>query len=108
MYRHKFIPVLIVLTVLAVACSRQSPSPTSPSSAAAATANADDPVTLKATAPRVVSPVNDARLEAQTPSLVIQRATGMYDTSAVFEYRFQLLNEAGATLWDSGALFDTT
>jgi hypothetical protein len=108
MYRHKFLPALIVSTVFAVGCGRQSPAPTSPSSATAATANADDPVTLKASAPKVVGPINDAKLETQTPVFVIQRATPTYDPTAVFEYRFQMLNEAGTVLWDSGGLYDTT
>jgi hypothetical protein len=109
MYRNKFIPAVVVLTALVIACSRPSPSPVAPSGAAPAeTANADDPVTLKASAPRVVSPVNDAKVDVTNPSLVIQRATATFDPSAVFEYRFQVLNEAGGLVWDSGALYDTT
>lgn len=109
MYRHKFIPALVVLTALtAAACSRHAAAPTSPSSATASIANADDPVTLKASAPVVVSPINDVVIQTATPEFVIQRAAGMFDPSAVFEYRFQLLNEGGTVLWDSGALNDTT
>src|SRR5204862_8134337 len=108
MYRHKFIPALFVLTAVAGACSRQPAAPTSPSSATAATAHADDPVTLKASAPRVVAPVNDVLIQTATPTFVIERATGTYDTPAVFEYRFQLLDAANNLLWDSGALSDTT
>jgi hypothetical protein len=108
MYRHKLIPALVVLTALAIACARQSPSPTSPSSATPGSANAEDPVTLKASAPRPVSPVNDAKLEVDRPVLTIERATGTYDPSAVFEYRFQLLNDAGVVIHDSGAQFDLT
>jgi hypothetical protein len=108
MYRNKFLAALVVLTALVIACGRQPAAPTSPSSASAVDAHVDDPVTLKASAPRVVSPVNDVKLETQTPAFVIERATATYDPTAVFEYRFQLLNDAGAVIDDSGALYDTT
>lgn len=107
MYRHKFIPALVVLTALIIACSRQS-SPTAPSSAAPATTNAEDPITLKASAPKPLSPVNDAKVDTTTPVLAIERATALYDTAAVFEYRFQLMDEAGVVVHDSGAQYDMT
>src|SRR3954470_23557547 len=106
MYRHKFIPALFVLTALVTACGRHPAAPTSPTSATPTTANADDPITLKASAPRVVSPVNDVLIQTATPVLTIQRATATFDSSAIFEYRFQLLDAAGTILWDSGALSD--
>lgn len=108
MYRHKLVPALVVLTALVIGCGRQSPSPTSPTSATPVSANAEDPVTLKAGAPRAVSPVNDAKLETQTPVLRIERAAATYDATATFEYRFQVLNPAGDVIHDSGALFDVT
>ena len=107
MYRHKFIPALVVLTALIIACSRQS-SPTAPSSAAPASTNAEDPITLKASAPKALSPVNDAKVDTTTPVLAIERATALFDPSAVFEYRFQLLDEAGVVVHDSGAQYDMT
>ena len=109
MYRQKLMPAaFIVATVLSAACGRHPAAPTSPSAATASTANADDPITLKASAPGVVSPTNDVLITTATPVLTIQRATATFDSSAVFEYRFQLLDAAGALLWDSGALYDTT
>jgi hypothetical protein len=99
---------LAAFAALALACGRQSSSPTSPSSTAAGTAAAAAGVTLKATAPTPLSPLNDARLEA-APTLSVSPASMLFsDRSGELQYRFQVLNDAGALVVDSGLVVGTT
>jgi hypothetical protein len=77
----------IIATVLA--CSKQSAPPTSPSATVPdSAAAAGDGSTLKASAPTLVSPLNDVRVD-DAPTLVANAATGTY-TPATFSYDFEL------------------
>lgn len=79
---------LAAVIATALACSKQS-SPTSPSASVPVSADAAaDGSTLKASAPTLVSPLNDVRVD-DTPTLVANAATGTY-TPATFSYDFEL------------------
>src|SRR6476646_9389320 len=89
---------------LAVACSRDSSSvtsPTGPSTAVGAGASPDGS-TLKATAPVALSPVNDQAVN-DAPMLTASTSTLRYGQGTL-QYRFELFNEAGAKVQDSGLL----
>lgn len=93
---------LAALIALAIACSRQSATPTSPSSTAAVSAAAEGDVTLKVTAPVPTSPVDGSTLgDGVVPTLTANAATGTF-TEVVLSYRFQVINDAGVVVQDSG------
>ncbi|MQA30326.1 MAG: hypothetical protein GEU82_10880 [Luteitalea sp.] len=93
-----------ILLGLAVACSRQSSSPTSPSSQGSdgSVPAAADGSTLKATPPTPASPVNDQQV-GETPTLSATRSS-MKFADGPLTYRFQVFNEAGAMVQDSGVM----
>lgn len=93
---------------VAIACSKQSASPTSPSSAASGT-GASAGVTLKTTTPAASSPAGDQAVTTGF-SLTATAATPLYGGTAPgpFSYRFQIFNEAGAMVADSGQQGSTT
>ena len=94
---------------LAVACSHQSPAPTSPTTHAVANANeAVDWSTLKADAPELISPINDQQAP-DTPTLRAKATKMDFDgVSAGLQYRFEVYNQAGAKIADSGLLNQPT
>ena len=94
------VPVSIALFGLAIACGGNKSNLVSPTAATpGATAAVPDQVTLKATAPTPVSPVN-ATIDSVTPTFIIQNATGKY-VQASFSYRFQVLDAAGTVIRQS-------
>ena len=114
MQRHQLALVgVAALLGLAVACSRHSTSPTAPSRSAAVSTTdaasttdaisttAEDSVTLKATAPVPQSPINDAKIPESPPTLSASTSTGKFAQGA-FQYRFQVFNDAGTQVQDSG------
>jgi hypothetical protein len=94
---------------LALACSHQSPAPTSPSSHAVADANEGvDGSTLKADPPALVSPINDQQAP-DNPTLVAKPTKMDFDgVSAGIQYRFEVYNQGGAKIVDSGLLNQPT
>jgi hypothetical protein len=108
MSRPRFVLAgLAALVALALACSRQASSPASPTAADAVTADetsAADGSTLKASAPVPTSPINDAQV-TDVPTLTATASTMKYGTSGLtgpLQYRFQVFNDAGAMIQDSG------
>jgi hypothetical protein len=106
MSRPTFLTALVVSALgLALACSRQAASPTSPSAhAAVAAAEGVDGSTLKADPPVLVSPIKDADAPDH-PTLVAKPTKMDFDgRSDGLLYRFELYNQAGAKILDSGLL----
>ena len=86
------------------ACSSSS-TPLSPASTAPVTV---PDASLKASAPTVQSPVNDARSASLTSTtLVAGAATPQYATLTL-QYRFQVFNDANALVVDSGLMANPT
>jgi len=100
---HRFLSALCIvsLATFAFGCSESEPlAPTTPTPPATST---PDGATLKVTAPSLTSPINDVRLEGFTPPTL--NASGVQSTQGASvspQYRFQLLNEAGGVIQDSG------
>lgn len=92
--------VAVLLAALCIAgCSSETSAPLAPV-AAAATAVPEN--SLKASAPIALSPVNDQRSATLTSTtLVASPATGQYATLTL-QYRFQIFNDAGTLVQDSG------
>jgi hypothetical protein len=92
-------------TVLAamIACSQQTSSPTSPTSqgGGGAAPAAADGSTLKATSPAPLAPVNDEALNS-APVLTAIASSMKYADPAPLLYRFEVFNETGAKVVDSG------
>ena len=104
MSRPSFIATgIAAVLALSLACSRQTANPTSPSALAAAsgTGAAADGSTLKATAPVPVSPVNDAQV-SDLPTLTATASTMKFTEPLALQYRFEVFNEVGARVQDSG------
>ena len=74
--------------VLATALGCSQITPIAPSQSPVADSSSDGS-TLKATAPRLVAPINDLRLDSLTATLTIANSSGTY-TNGAFEYRFEL------------------
>lgn len=90
------------LLALAVACSRQSGSPSAPTpQGGAKNALPADGSTLKASAPVPTDPVNDKQL-SDIPTLAASASTMVYGAAVPLSYRFQVFNDAGAQIQDSG------
>ena len=88
--------------VLSLACSRQTANPASPSALTAnGTGAAADGSTLKATPPVPRSPVNDAQVN-DLPTLTVAASTMKFTDPVPLQYRFEVFNEAGARVQDSG------
>jgi hypothetical protein len=102
MYRT-FTAVAILATassLLATAgCGKTAPAPTGPSSASSPsdTGAGPDGSTLKATAPSLISPVNDEALTNMRPTMVISGSTGQYVNQA-FSYEFELQSDDGSVV----------
>jgi hypothetical protein len=105
--RFLFALCSLSLVVLAFGCSESQPlTPTPP---APPTTSSTDGITLKVTAPSLVSPLNDVRLEGFTaPTLNAGDAQSTQGASVSPQYRFQLLNASGGLLQDSGVRSSTT
>ncbi len=91
------------LLAMALACSRQSAAPTSPTALSTGDpAAAADGSTLKATT-TPVSPTNDQAL-TNAPTLTTSAATMKFGGTppGPLSYRFQVFNEIGAQIQDSG------
>jgi hypothetical protein len=107
MPRHSFtFVVLAALAALTATCGRQAPSPTSPTGIVPGSTAAEDGVTLKATAPTPLSPINDVKLDSP-PVLTASPATLKFSEGAL-QYRFQVFNEAGVLVHDSGVVSGTS
>lgn len=101
--RHSLAAPVLTLacaTLFASACSRPSASMSAPSgTASVGLAVNPDGSSLKFSAPTVVSPVNGARFDAlATVTLVLGNSTGVYASGVALEYRFEVLNTAGAVV----------
>jgi hypothetical protein len=101
--QHRFLYALCSLSIVALmfGCSKSEPlTPTVPSPPSQAPA---DGTTYKVTAPSLVSPVNDVRLENfNAPQLNAGAVQSTLGASISPQYRFQLLSSSGALLQDSG------
>ncbi|MBI2833565.1 MAG: hypothetical protein HYX76_03955 [Acidobacteria bacterium] len=88
---------------LAIACGDKPKNPASPTATASPTVEgaAADGSTLKVAAPAPVSPVGDVRLDNRTPLLIANPAVGIFQ-NADWSYHFQLFDETGAVVADSG------
>src|SRR5437762_2862516 len=89
------------IIALALACSKQSSAPTSPTATApGSAAAAADGSTLKAPAPTLVSPLNDAKLD--DIATLKANAVGLTYASGgcTLQYEFQLLDPSGAVVSD--------
>jgi hypothetical protein len=102
--RHRFIATAGAATLaVALACTR-STTPTSPSADGTRGSDAAaDGSTLKATAPNPLSPVNDESLN-DAPTLTATASTMKYSDPAALQYRFEVFNEVGARVQESGLL----
>jgi hypothetical protein len=91
------------LLATAIACSRQT-TPTSPTgdSTATTTGAAADGSTLKATAPAPIAPTGDQAVR-DTPTLTASASMLKFGQGAL-QYRFELFNDSGARVQDSGLL----
>ncbi len=83
----------VCLFVTTSACSvstplTPAPVPASPQGKAA------DGSTIKATAPQLISPINNDRIPNERPTFIIGAATGQFRNVA-FLYEFELTNDAG-------------
>lgn len=78
-----------------LACSSSGSNPLSPTDAAGSAGAGPGGVTLKATAPTVVSPINDEEIETLKPNLVVANAKALH-TQADFSYRFELRSQDGS------------
>jgi len=95
MYQHRFVlcSAAAVLAV-AIACSKTSETPTSPSgSGGGPTEVLPEGVTLKATAPTVISPTNGAQPDSLT--LVASKAEGKFNKNLQLSYQFQISTDSG-------------
>src|SRR5262245_53770756 len=108
--QQRFLYALCSLSIVALVvfgCSKSEPlTPTVPSPPAASTG---DGTTLKVTAPGLVSPVNDLRLEGFTaPTLTASGVQSTQGVSVSPMYRFRLLNSNGGVIQDSGLQSSTS
>ena len=107
--QHRFLYALcsFAIVVLVFGCSKSEPlTPTVPTPPSTSTS---DGTTLKVTAPGLVSPVNDVRLENFTaPPLNASAVQSTLGASISPLYRFQLLTSSGALLQDSGLRSSTS
>jgi hypothetical protein len=94
------VALVSLVAVSLVSCSSSS-APLSPADTPAVTV---PDASLKASAPTVQSPVNDARSASlSSTTLVAGAATPQY-ASFVLQYRFQVFNDASALVVDSGLM----
>ena len=94
--------VCVLATMLA--CSVQTPVTPAPTPVNAPKTAADGS-TIKATAPTLVSPINNDVIASERPTFVINTATGLFAKVAFF-YEFELSNDAGQLVRSDTA--DTT
>jgi hypothetical protein len=83
---------------LAVACSRTA-APTAPPAPTVASSASADGSTLNVTAPAPTSPINSVQVTS-SPTLTASASTGA--GTAALQYRFELYNEAGTRVEQSG------
>lgn len=95
--------VLVAGGATIAACSGPANGPTAPSAAAGGDVSAaSDGSTLKASAPRIVSPTGGSSVSA-TPTLVAEPTVGRFSTVVVRTARFQLSESAAfTTITDEG------
>jgi hypothetical protein len=107
MKRHLAVVTVVAGFVAAtfLACSQKS-APLAPTPASSSS-NAPADAALKATAPSVISPINDAKLESTPVTLSAGPATLTF-ASGTPQYRFQLFNAAGTLVEDSGLISGTS
>lgn len=107
MFRPRFTLIAATAAVAAaIACSRQS-NPVTPSAASQASADANaaaDGSTLKVTAPTPQSPINDAQLNPGNIVFAASASSPKYGGAVALTYRFQVFNDAGTLVADSGPL----
>jgi hypothetical protein len=108
MNRNTFGVVAAPLMALSLACTSNTATPLAPTSQSASPADvAPAGTSLKATAPRAQSPVNNATLSNLTPTLVVTGG-GMTYSSAAVQYRFRIMNVTGTIAADSGVVNSAT
>jgi len=96
------------LVGLTLACTKSS-APLAPTVPSGSSIKPADGSTLKATAPAPQSPVNDQRLTDSTPpTLRASASTALFAAGISFQYRFQVFNDAGALVQDSGLVGSPT
>jgi hypothetical protein len=95
MYQNRFVLCsAAAVLALAIACSKGSETPVSPSGTGGGAGEAiTDGVTLKATAPTVISPVNGAQPDSLT--LVASKAEGKFNKNLQLSYQFQISTDSG-------------
>jgi hypothetical protein len=107
--QHRFLYALcsLAIVVLVFGCSKSEPlTPTAPTPPSTSTS---DGTTLKVTAPSLVSPVNDLRLENFTaPPLNASGVESTQGASVSPLYRFQLLNNNGGLIQQSNLQSSTS
>ena len=94
------------VTAIAIACGGDTKTPVSPTPATSSdsAAAAADGSTLKVSEPAPQSPTNGSTVDSLTPNLVIQNATGRFVPLSIPSYRFVVVDSAGVTVADSGAV----
>jgi hypothetical protein len=95
MYQNRFVLCsAAAVLALAIACSKSPQTPVSPTGTDNGGADAvTDGVTLKATAPTVMSPVNGAQPDSLV--LVAGKAEGKFNKSLQLSYQFQITTDSG-------------
>ena len=88
--------LLSAITLLTISLSCTNGNALSPAPGAQAFAGS-----LKATPPTIVSPANDQVTSATTPTLTATAAVPQFE-AVVLQYRFQIFNDAGTQVLDSG------
>ena len=88
---------------LTLACNRApaAPTPTDASAPGSSDAAADGS-TLKVTAPTLMSPTGDVRLDSRKPTMTVGNSTGRF-VNRQFTYEFQLLDDSNGVI-DSTAM----
>jgi len=102
-----FAAAAIVAGAIACGHSNNPASPTTSATPGGAAATSDA-VTLKATAPTPLSPVNNVRLTDSAATLQIGGSSATFANGLTFQYRFQVFNAAGTLVVDSGVVSGTS
>ena len=90
------VTLVVCLGLTGLGCGVQTPL--APAVAGGGTTAAPDGTTLKVGAPTLVSPIGDATVNVQRPTLTISPATGQFATASGLSYEFELQNDSGAVI----------
>jgi hypothetical protein len=98
MYQKRFVLCsAAAVLALAISCSKSSQTPVSPSGTENGSSEAvTDGVTLKATAPTVISPVNGEQPESLV--LTAGKAEGKFNKNLALSYQFQITTDSGSII----------